>query len=580
MARKSRKDSRRSGYIQTADTAYRAALYVRISADEHNRGKGYTIENQLEVLYCWLKKNPDIAFYREYSDNGVSGVGFDRPGYNSMIADMRAGLFNCIIVKDFSRLGRNYLEAGEYLEKIFPFFGIRFISVTDNYDSLHPSVTEDGLVVPLKNMINEMYAKDLSQKVSSAFQAKQRQGKFVGAFAPYGYKKSGEDKGRLIVDEEVREVIALIYDRRAENQSYSRIARTLNARNIPCPSRYKFLNGTVKKDRSPDGKWTISSVRSILENPVYIGDMEQGINHAALYKGQKNHIVPKDERIYVSDTHEGIVSREVFSRVREIEKANKEKFHKESGKYDHIGKEENLFRGILYCSDCDRVMTMWRDRSGASLRNPKVYYRYICQRRQGIMEPNCPKKNFPKEKLEKAVEESLRWHIRQLLNVDEAITKLNRTPHAAGQRDMIQRSIRQTEREMDRLQEKMSELYDDFKDGLLDEKEYLFAKEKRCRQSAELERQKKEQCEMLAACDEKDRERGEMAETAMKYADFKKLNRELISAFISRIDVYAGQRIEIHYRFRDEYEESLKILAERAGTYETECNRLLYEAVE
>ena len=239
MARKSRKQTTVTQLETPVSVAeykvYRTALYARLSADEHCRAEGTTIDNQLYLLREYVKDKPYLQVVDEYYDDGVTGTKFDRPDFNRMIADMRAGKIDCIIVKDLSRLGRNYLEAGDYLEKIFPFFGIRFVAITDGYDSSCPNLTEDGLIVPLKNLINDIYAKDLSRKVSSAFLMKQKQGKFIGMSAPYGYMKSPEDHNKLIVDEDVREIVWNIFHWRAEGESLTTIARRLNDCDIPCP---------------------------------------------------------------------------------------------------------------------------------------------------------------------------------------------------------------------------------------------------------------------------------------------------------------------------------------------------------
>lgn len=493
MARKSRKQTTIS-QVQTPvsvtdSKVYRTALYARLSADEHCRAEGTTIENQLYLLREYVKDKPYLQVVDEYYDDGVTGTKFDRPYFNRMIADMRAGEIDCIIVKDLSRLGRNYLEAGDYLEKIFPFFGIRFIAITDGYDSSCPNLTEDGLIVPLKNLINDIYAKDLSRKVSSAFLIKQKQGKFIGMSAPYGYMKSPADHNKLIVDEDVREIVWNIFHWRADGESLTTIVRRLNDYDIPCPTRYKYLKGWVKSERSKSGLWTISTLARLLENPVYIGDMEQGIRRTALYKGMKTTWMPAEKRIYVKNTHEPIVEREIFEKLDEQRKKDREKYHSSYGKYDSIAKEPNLLKGILICADCGKNMSLWRDRSGAKLNPPKVYYKYICQTYQALKEKGCTRKRLNKKDVEKAVEEAIRLHMKLFLDSKEALEQLNRTEEARQINAGYQREILEACKRKSRAESRAGSLYNDYADGILNESDYLYAKEKYLK-DAEAEEQK------------------------------------------------------------------------------------------
>ncbi|MCI8276073.1 MAG: recombinase family protein [Lachnospiraceae bacterium] len=323
MARKSRKPSALG--ITEAPTQektelklYRTAVYARLSVEDSGKTDCDTIENQLSLVRSYVEDKPYLRLTAEYIDNGVSGTRFDRPEFMRMVADMRAGEIDCIVVKDLSRFGRNYLEAGDYLEKIFPFFGIRFIAVTDGYDSMNAGVTDGGLIVPLKNLINEAYAKDLSKKISIALEVKQRQGKFIGSLAAYGYKKSPKDKNQLIVDREVSHIVKRIFKCKAQGIGNASIARMLNEEGIASPMRYKYEKGLTKNGRYANSLWRAGTITVMIVNPVYVGDMEQGIQKGVMYKGMQRHTLQKSERIYVAGTHEPIVSRELFNKVQEL----------------------------------------------------------------------------------------------------------------------------------------------------------------------------------------------------------------------------------------------------------------------
>lgn len=275
MARKSRKPSA-SGTLDAAAQAktemklYRTAVYVRLSVEDSKNPDCDTIENQLSLVRNYVESKPYLRQTAEYIDNGVSGTRFDRPEFMRMVADMRAGEIDCIVVKDLSRLGRNYLEAGDYLEKIFPFFGVRFIAVTDGYDSINPNTAEDGLIVPLKNLINEAYAKDMSKKISTAIDIKQRQGKFIGSRTAYVYMKSPEDKNQLIVDREVSGIVVRIFECKARGMGNASIAKMLNEEGIASPMRYKYEKGLTKNKRYAESLWNDGTIAAMIVNPVYI----------------------------------------------------------------------------------------------------------------------------------------------------------------------------------------------------------------------------------------------------------------------------------------------------------------------
>jgi len=538
------------------------AVYLRISKEDKESN---SIESQRGMVLHAIEHMPEYAdaHIAEFCDDGFSGRNFRRPGVERLLRQVQEGGIQCIIVKDLSRLGRNYLEAGDYLEKIFPFFGVRFIAITDGYDSICPDVTDEGLIVPLKNLINEIYAKDLSRKVSSAFYIKQKQGKFIGNAAPYGYMKSPADHNLLIVDEEVREIIWQIFHWRADGDSLTAIVRRLNDYGIPCPSRYKYLKGQTKTAKTKTGLWTVSSLSRILENPVYIGDMEQGINRAALYKGMKSRRMPVEERVYVRNTHEPIVEREVFERISRQKEKDREKYHNKYGMYDGIAKEPNLLKGILVCGDCGKNMSLWRDRSGVKLNPPRVYYKYICQTYQSLKEKGCSRKRLNKKDVENAVEEAVRLHIKLFLDYKAVLEELNRTQQAVQANAGYQREIKDAVKRKKRAEMMSGSLYNDYADGLLSEKDYLYAKEKYLKQAAEEEQRLSELQEMQRRYETGCKAESRLDSLVRQYRDFDSLTEDIIHSFICKVLVYSDERLEIVFRFEDEFKELKEVVKER-----------------
>lgn len=318
MARKSRNNPIPSGV-----PSFSAGLYIRLSKEDGGKGNPNTVENQRALLEEFVKKYPDIRIFQYYVDNGYSGTDFRRPSFQKMMEDAKLGKINCIVVKDLSRFGRNYLETGEYLEKIFPVLKLRFISVTDHIDTYGKAGTgripsSDSIEIPLKNIVNEVYAKDISRKVGSAIEIKKREGKHGGGVAPYGYRKSEEKKGSYEVDEEAAEIVRYIFRLRAQGLSYSSIVRNLDEKGIKSPSAHRYEKGILKKESAKNTIWKRDTIEDMLRDQVYLGNMVRGKTRSAIYRGEKRHHLPREEWIVVPHTHEQIVSRELYAKVQAV----------------------------------------------------------------------------------------------------------------------------------------------------------------------------------------------------------------------------------------------------------------------
>ena len=567
MARKSRKQSAAIPAVQGLTKEmkiYRTAAYARLSVEDSKNQDCDTIENQLSLVRSYIEEKPYLTQTAEYIDNGVSGTRFDRPEFMRMVADMRAGKIDCIVVKDLSRLGRNYLETGDYLEKIFPFFGIRFIAVTDGYDSLTSSAADDGLIVPLKNLINEAYAKDMSKKISTSIGVKQRQGKFIGSMAAYGYMKSPEDKNQLIIDKEASPVVVRIFECKAAGMGNGAVARMLNEEGIASPMRYRYEKGLTKNQRYADSLWKGGTVAAIAVNPVYIGDMEQGTQKEAMYMGIKKYKPQKAERIYVSGTHEPIIDRKLFNKVQELAGERKQKYFEGKEKFKGIERKENKLTGILFCGDCGRRLKSHRlvDKRGG---NVKVYYKYLCPNSEAYGEKFCKKKVMKMQDMEEAVEAALRVHIKLFLDTKEVLQGLNRTVQAEQIQGSYKKQMAEARKRMERAQSMNTSLYSDYADGLLNERDYLFAKKKYVMEAEEMAQKLSELAAVQATYEAEYAGNESMAEAMEKYAGFGELSSEVAHALIKRIVFFGKGRIEIEYTFSDEMEALMELAEGRKG---------------
>ena len=565
MARKSRRNTDNAAVMKTKNTAtgkiYHAALYARISSEDERKRECESMENQVKLLRDYVGSCEDIVEYDLYMDRAVTGTMFDRPEFNRMVADMRAEKFDCVIVKDLSRLGRNYLEAGNYLESIFPIFGIRFISITDHYDSLTAKASEDGLIVPLKNLINEAYAKDISRKVKSSLDAMKRQGKYTAEKLPYGYKRDPEDKHHLIVDEEVSGIVVRMFEEKAGGKSVTKIAAGLNDDDIPSPSRYLYEMGVVKQERYKSCLWGSTTIQRILQNRIYTGDMVQGKTEKALYKGMDTIVKPAEEYIVVENTHEAIISRELFDKVQKIFELTGTEMKTRKGTQEPFEKPDNLYDELLVCGGCGKKMGL-RSKKVNGKRRATYYCHYSVSHGE-----KCKGKYIYKHKLDGVVETFLRQQISVYMGCVERMKEINASSERTSKLKDMKKEIRQIEKKSEAISEKSRRLYADFADGILSEEDYLFAKksymdeQERLLDEVEEKKREAEHFEKSYSGD------AEMAIVYQKHDGFEVLTKEVVRDLIEKIIFYGKGRLEIRLRYEDELQAFMREIEGNGGGY-------------
>lgn len=290
------------------------AIYLRLSKDDEGSGESLSIVNQRKMLLRYAGEH-HLTIIREYVDDGYSGTSFDRPGFRSMIEDIEKKEIRLVLTKDLSRLGRDYIKTGEYTELFFPSRGVRFIAVGDGYDSAYSSTD----LIPFRNVVNEMYARDISRKIRASLQVRMEEGSYIGNFAPYGYVKSGKERHQLVPDDETAPIVLRLFLEAASGVLPSELARELNGEQIPCPSLYRCLKhpGLTPSHYSKSGLWTANTIIKILHNPVYLGHMVQGKTKKLSFKSKASLTVPPGERIKVSGTHPAIVTETLFAQCSE-----------------------------------------------------------------------------------------------------------------------------------------------------------------------------------------------------------------------------------------------------------------------
>lgn len=400
---------------------FQAAVYLRLSREDGDVTEGgkqvsNSIANQNELVMDYLKSHPEISVISTYTDDGYTGVNFDRPEFQRMLSDIREGRINCVIVKDLSRFGRNYIESGRYIEKIFPMLGIRFIAITDGYDSINEDMGTD-MIVPFKNLINDAYCRDISIKIRSHMDIKRRNGEYIGAFAAYGYLKDEDNKNHLVIDEYAADVVRDIFSMKLCGMSQQAIADKLNADGILSPIQYKKsigvgLNSSFQKSVKP--KWSYNAVLRILKNEVYTGTVVQGKCTTPNYKIKKR--IHKDETdwIRVEDMHDAIIPKSDFDIVQEILLRDTRVAPDQS--------EVFPLAGMVYCADCGEPMVRKTVPAG-----DKRYVYYVCSGNKKD-KTKCRTHNISEKKLMQGVLEVVQNHVGTMISTAYAVEKIHKAP--------------------------------------------------------------------------------------------------------------------------------------------------------
>ena len=556
MARKSRKNMMLQENTALPDkekkVLFKAGLYARLSHETEENIERGTIETQMELMKNYVKDHEDIVIEEEYYDASFTGTNFERPDFKRMLEDAKTGRINCIIVKDLSRLGRNYVEMGNYIERVFPFLNVRFIAVTDDFDSFRPGT---DLMMPLKNIVNEFYAKDISKKVSTAHRRKWTTDEYMCGFAPYGYLKSKTEKNRIVVDEATAGNVRLIYKLFLEGKGYTPIAKYLNEQGIMSPLMYLKSLG-YQQNVKTNGVWTKTTVKSILTNQAYIGSAVHGKVVIEKYNNIPLHATDPSEWVIVKNTYEPLVDKEPFEKAQErVKKISDAYFAKEFTK--HPPNEKNLLKGKIVCGDCGKGMRL-------SPRTTKSYV-YFCGTFSDGINPACSRHKIDQEDVNKAVFAQISNHMRCCIDALKVIRELNARSSGLKKYDVYEKAITRQRRELEKVNRKFSELYGDYSEHLINESEYLTLKQQYLLKSEAL---KKEIDNLLVSQNlySKNYKIDEDWENLInKYLKCRKLNKELADAFVDKVQVFEDGRISVNLVYDDCLEELLQVKNKREG---------------
>ena len=528
-------------YKEKKNKGIRAAAYLRLSIEDGDKAESNSIGNQRELIQNFVAERPELHLVGEYADDGYTGTNFERPGFTQMMEDIQSDKINCIIVKDLSRLGRNYIEMGKYLERIFPMMGIRFIAINDNYDNANTESSDsDSIVVPFKNLLNDSYCRDISIKVRSQLDIKRRKGEFIGGYAVYGYSKDEQNKNRLVVDEYAADIVRSIYRRKLEGMSANSIADQLNSEGVLAPSEYKRLCGLNYHSGFKTGthaKWQAIQVLRILKNEVYTGTMVQGKRQKINYKIKKIRDVDESCWIKVPNTHEAIISQRMFDIVQEVLKLDT--CASKGQKIVH------LFSGIVQCGDCGQNMV----RCTVSKKGKKYIYLNCVTNHKGL---GCSSHHIRESKLEEVVLAALQEKIQQISGLEERLDEINEIPKNQRRLKSVEEHMKVLEQEEQKYQTLCRQLYEDMSNGIVSKDEY---KEFSCSFNEKIENIRKAKMEMdcqLDSLNNLDVEHLPWIEDFKSYQNLTSLNRRVLVELVESITVYDKEHIHIQYRFDQE----------------------------
>ena len=530
------------------DQLFQAAIYLRLAKDdgdfssaEEGKTESNSIHNQRKLLLSFLEKRPEMELYDEYKDDGRTGTNFDRPDFKRMMEDVRTGAVNCIIVKDLSRFGRDYIECGKYIEKIFPQLGVRFISVNDGFDTAAAS-SSDSIVIPFKNLINDSYSRDISIKVRSNLDVKRRQGEFISNFAIYGYTKDPQDKNHLVIDDYAAGVVKDIFKWKLEGLSPDRIAGRLNKLGILSPMEYKKSKGSRYKTAFKTGSkalWSHVAVRRILQNEIYAGVLVQGRRTTPNYKIKRPIYKDESEWVRVEGKHEAIIEKSQFDLVQQVLREDTRAAAKESSVYPYCGR--------IYCADCGAAMVRKTANSGG-----KRYVYYVCSANKADR-TICSKHSIREDALDKAVLKTIQRQIEVALDLDRVMQQIDAFDWEKVELRKIDGNIEYQNQVIEKNNVLRLGIYEDLREGILSKDEFLTLKAEFTARIEEAEGIIEQlMMDKNSIMDGLGKQQNWLSRFR-EYENVSEISRVLIVNLVARVNIYENAEIEVVFRHQNQF---------------------------
>ena len=524
---------------------WRLGKYIRLSKEDLLRGRdeSNSVINQRRLLEQYHQAHLE-EFYEGseedvYVDDGKTGTDTNREDFQRLLSDISSGRINCVIVKDLSRLSRNYTDAGNLIENLFVRLNVRFISLAEGVDSYRNPDSVSNIIVPITNVMNDQYCYQTSKKIRQVFDMKRRNGEFIGSYAPYGYVKDPQDKHSLLVDPEAAEVVKSIFSMFLSGMNKRGITYYLNDHGVLCPTAYKKQQGLKYNAPNAQGNpmWSTITIDTILKNRVYVGDMVQGRQRVKSYKIHIQERVPEDEWFIVENTHEAIIDRETFDKVQGLLKRDTRTAPKSKQLY--------LFSGFLKCADCGRAMSR--------IASKGIYVYYQCGTYKSLSKKACTMHSIKSDRLEAGVLFAIQQQVHLAVVYSELAARINSAPLKKSKSKRLEDAIAAKEKELAKIMRYKQALYQDWKDGEITRNDYRHMSEDYERQAEALNNV------LRTLTDEQEQlENGVDAESPflaafLKYQNIDKLTREILAEIIDHIKVYEGGNISVKFKYADEF---------------------------
>ena len=510
---------------------YRVALYIRLSKEDETEGPSQSVTNQKSLLNEFVQQHR-LSVYDTYVDDGWSGTSFDRPDFQRMIEDIEAKKVNMVITKDLSRLGRDYIMTGHYMERYFPEKRVRYISLLDGIDTGVESTAND--ITPFRAIMNDMYAKDISKKIKSVKRDKQRKGQFIGGKPMYGYKMHPTEKNEIVIDEEVAPVVRRIFAMALDGMSCRKIAATLNEEGVPTPATYCGWNMGRKGPYA--GLWSSERISEMLQNETYLGNMVQGRTVKISYKSKKCLKQDRENWVVVENTHEPLIDKETFQKVRMLVNSRR---HTRSRTYDF------LLKGLIFCHECGYPM--------AGLNRPPVSGEdrlfFVCRTYQRFTKAGvCSCHSIKEQVVTEAVLAKVREVCEAYLNPNKLQPIAADAVEKARKAENHEAEIQSIQNKIDSLTANLDKMYMDRLTGLLAEADFerIYQRVKMDRTSLE-EKLKELESQKESPVSTEDRAR----ELVQQFLDSAYTSRELLVSLIERVELTENKQIIIKFRFRE-----------------------------
>lgn len=525
---------------QRAQKIFKVALYIRLSREDGDKEESSSVTNQRDILTRFVKENENFILIEEYVDDGYTGTNFNRPDFQRMLEDIDKGLIDTVITKDLSRLGRDYIDTGYYVQRFFPEKNVRYIAILDNIDTLEDAGMND--IAPFKSIINDMYVKDISKKIRSVLEERKKSGKFLAVTAPYGYMKDPEDKFHLVIHEEEAKVVRHIFDLYLQGNGLTKISQILTKEGIPVPGIAREI-GKERKTKLYDC-WKQTTVSRILKNQVYIGNLVQFKRRKLNYKSKIRITVPEEERYICENTHEPIISKEKFEQVQALIKGNTS--FKKGTKHDY------LFKGLLYCADCGAKLYLTY--SQYALKKYGEYrYTTVCYTYSKLFN-QCSRHSNSIPILEKLLIANIKKVCSLYINrnLEEELIKI------AKIESQKENSLYSYENKMQTIDKKIEDislciknLYVDKVKGIISENEFVELSKSFTDERQNYIKQKEELIKLCNKIESKKNDSSKIEKLAKQFISLEKPTKELLQQLIEKITISEDNEVTIYFKFKE-----------------------------